>query len=132
MNKKQILQRVARNAEMLGLTVVSASDAQVVIDQAGTADNLVVACVDASIEKPMGGVDGLVSPFLGIGVANPGQISFKRSANGASLSALFATAEAVQVFSILKNFANDISVLDHTGAELLRVRGNVDLLGMGQ
>jgi hypothetical protein len=91
-----------------------------------------VGYILASIQSPQGGVDPTVSPFLGIGIANPGQLSLS-SATGTTIPTLIDGLVAAQVLAMLSGFANDIVLLSDDGAtQLGRLRGTVDLINMGQ
>lgn len=127
----QIMAKVARNATQLGLTVLSSSSAAVVIDNAS--NDLTVSYVAASIDLPMGGVDSSVSPFLGMGIANPGKLKVKSSiATVGDLTDVMDSAVALTVLKMLGGFANDVVLENSTASFSLSLRGDVDLLGMGQ
>ena len=133
-NITSIMNKVARNAQILGLTVVSQSyvggQEQVVISNGS--NNLTVSYILASIQSPQGGVDPTLSPYLGIGIANPGQIGLS-SATGTTVPTLIDGAVAAQVLAMLCGFANDIVLLSDDGVtQLARIRGTTDWLGMGQ
>lgn len=121
-NSKQILQKLARNAKMLGLTVNSESQSAVVIENG--ANDITISYVDASFSPSIvGGVDSSVSPFLGIGVSAPGKIAI--TCADATLS-----ATGMKVLAMCASMANDIKVsLNSVDTE---IRGHSDLLGMGQ
>ncbi len=129
--KKQILDKLARDLEQLGMQVSRGTGNQVVVEN-GSADVTLDYADAVFTPSMMGGVDGSVSPYLGIGVGNPGSIKFYvQSAN--TLTAAFATATAVKVFAQCAGFANDIQVMQADGTTLLlRVRGHADLIGMGE
>ena len=135
-NSVQILDKIARAAELEGLTVNSHTADQVIVDDGG--DDILIKYQAASIQEPMGGVSDASSPYLGIGVANPGYIVFSKNAAGNdAIADVFDTAVAVKMFSICCGFANDVSVQDGnegigTSAELVRVKGMNDLVGLGQ
>ena len=128
-NSKQILAKIARDAAMIGLTVNSQSQSEVVIENGG--NDLRVSCVAASIDAPMGGVDPSVSPFLGIGVANPVKIKVKGSA-GATFALTIDTLIAAKVLALAAGFANDIQISGSGDQDLGVIRGHADLIGMGQ
>jgi hypothetical protein len=119
-NKVQILDKIERNCKQRGIAT-SRTTAESLV-----AGNFTVTYVDADIQAPMGGINDQASPFLGIGVANPGVINMNR---GAALSAL--TAEDLRVIRIVSGHANDITI-SNGASELARLEGHVDLLGMGQ
>ena len=80
----------------------------------------------------MGGVDSTVSPFLGIGIGNPGKITL-RVAGASALADVLATAVAVKCFAACASFANSIVLRNAAdSADLLEVRGHSDLIGMGE
>lgn len=110
-NKVQILDKIERNCRQLGIAVTRNSLEQL------TAAGMVITYTDANIEKPQGGIDDSTSPFLGIGVANPGVIDI--DTNPASL-------DQMRVLRIVSGMANDITI------PLGRLEGHADLLGMGQ
>jgi len=129
-NITSIMNKFARNAQTIGLTVVSQDASHVVISNGS--NNLTIGYVVAAILPPMGGVDPAVSPFLGIGIANPGQLSLF-GATGTTIGTLIDSAVAAQVLQLLSGFANDIVLFSSDGStQLARLRGDSDNLGMGQ
>lgn len=110
-NKVQILDKIQRNCEVAGIAV-SRTDAETLV-----AAGMTITYVDAVIEKPMGGIDDTASPFLGIGVANPGKINIDTDP-----SAL----DEYRVLRIVCGHANNVVI---PSGEL---EGHVDMLGMGQ
>ena len=135
-NSVQILNKIARAAEMAGLTVNSHTATAVIVDDG--ADDILIQYENADIDSPMGGVSAAASPFLGIGTANPGYIVFSRNAAGNdTVATVFDTATAVKMFAICCGFANDVAVMDGnegvgTAAELARVAGIPDVVNVGQ
>lgn len=131
-NSKQILQKLARNAKMLGLTVVSESQSAVVIDNGS--NDLTISYMDASFSPSVvGGVDSAVSPFLGIGVGAPGKIKIKSSSTAAdAMSDILDSAVAAQVLAMCAAMANDILLENSDATFSASLRGHSDLLGMGQ
>lgn len=130
-NITSIMNKVARNAQELGLTVLSQTASSVVIDNGS--NDLTVGYIAASIQAPMGGVDPTVSPYLGIGIANPGQISLTSSIHtGGNMSDIIDSQVAAQVLQLLSGFANDIVLSNDNASFTCRLRGDADLLGMGQ
>lgn len=126
----KMLDKFARNCEQLGLTVTRDADT-VVIDNG--ANDLTISLVDASILKPMGGVDPAVSPFLGIGVAAPCTIKVKSVVHAAdTVVDVIDSAIAAQVFRVVAGFANDVTLENGDAGYVLTLRGSVDLIGMGQ
>ena len=109
-NKVAILDKIERNCKMLGIVVSRPSSVSLV------AGGITITYVDAVIASPMGGVDGSVSPFLGIGIAAPGKLN---------LSANPATLIELQVLRVCCGHANTIVV---PAGEL---QGSADMLGMG-
>lgn len=121
-NSKQILQKLARNAKMIGLTVNSESQTAVVIENG--ANDITIGYVDASFSPSVvGGVDSSVSPFLGIGTANPGKVSITCADDALS-------ATGMKVLAMCAATANDLQV--SLNSVVTEIRGHSDLLGMGQ
>jgi hypothetical protein len=110
-NDVQILDKIQRNCEQIGLSVTRDSATQL------TAEGMVITYSAAVIQAPMGGIDDSASPFLGIGVANPGKIEIDTDP---------ATLVELQVLHIISGMANSIVI------PLGEIQGNVDMLGMGQ
>lgn len=129
--KKQVLDKIARNLEIKGETVRRGSGNEVVVEN-GSAD-VTISYADASFSPTMmGGVDGSASPFLGIGIGNPGKITL-RVASADTLADALATPIAVKALAECCAKANDVQILvDSTGAVLLQIRGHSDLVGMGE
>lgn len=110
-NSVQILDKIQRNCEQRGLSV-SRPSANLLV-----AAGIEISYQDAQIAAPMGGIDPSVSPFLGIGIANPGKIVL--DTNPASLAEF-------QVLRIACGHANTVVI---PAGEL---PGHADLNGMGQ
>jgi hypothetical protein len=126
-----ILDKIERSARNYGLTIVSRTATTIVVDNAS--NDFTVSLVDATIGAPMGGVDPAVSPFLGIGVAAPCILKMKSTVHAADTVAdLFDTVAAVTLFRILCGFANDVLLENGDAGYSVRVRGNPDIVGLGQ
>ena len=110
-NDVQILDKIQRNCEQLGLSVTRDSAVQL------TAEGMAITYSAAVIQSPMGGVDDTASPFLGIGIANPGKIEIDTNPT---------TLVQLQVLHIISGMANSIVI------PLGEIQGHVDMLGMGQ
>lgn len=131
-NSKQILQKMARNAKMLGLTVNSESQTAVVIENGS--NDLTISYVDASFSPSVvGGVDSSVSPFLGIGVGNPGKVRIKSAINTAGTMAdIIDSAVAAKVLAMVAALANDIRLENSDASASADIRGHSDIIGLGQ
>jgi hypothetical protein len=131
-NSAAILQKLARNAKMLGLTVNSQSQTAVVIENGS--NDLTIGYVDASFSPAVvGGVDSSVSPFLGIGVGNPGKIRIKSAANAAgTIADVLDSVVAAKVLAMCASMANDIALENSDASFSAVVRGHSDLIGMGE
>lgn len=131
-NSKQILQKMARNAKMLGLTVNSESQSAVVIENGS--NDLTISYVDASFSPSVvGGVDSSVSPFLGIGVGNPGKIKIKSAINTAGdMTDILDSAVAAKVLAMVAALANDIRLENSDASASADIRGHSDIIGLGQ
>lgn len=128
-NSVQILDKIARNAAMVGLTVNSSNGTSVVIENGG--NDLTITYEAATIEQPMGGVvPNAGTAFLGIGIANPGKIVVQGAA-GAGFAATVDTAAVLKVLALCTAFGNDVIVKGSTGTELARLRGHSDLINVG-
>ncbi len=160
-NSISIMAKIARNAQILGYNVVSQGydaygNGQVVL----TADvgTLTVSYLPPEIMSPQGGVSPMVSPYLGIGIANPGQLMLSSSVSTTgSMADIINGPISANIFAMCAGFANDLvladaAVLSGRGAGLgygdisglpasvggaaaaywVRVRGTTDWLGMGQ
>lgn len=129
-NRDAILHKLARNAKMLGMTVNSESHTAVVIENGS--NDLTISYVDAVFSPSMvGGVDGTVSPFLGIGVGNPGRIQIK-GAGGATWGLTIDSLVAGKVLAMCAAMANDIQVRGSDDEDLGVIRGHSDIIGLGQ
>lgn len=130
-NSKQILAKIARDAAMLGLTVNSQSQTAVVIENGS--NDLTVGYVDASIQAPMGGIDPSASPYLGIGIGNPGKIRIKSAISTAdTIADVIDSVVAAKVLALCAGFANNIVLENSDAAFSAEIRGHADLIGMGQ
>ena len=110
-NKVQILDKIERNCRQVGIAVTRDSAEQL------TAAGMVITYTDAVIESPQGGIDDSTSPFLGIGIANPGKINIDTDPTA---------LDEYRVLRIVSGMANTIVI------PLGELEGHVDLLGMGQ
>lgn len=108
---KAILNKIERNLKQLGMSVSRDASNNVV------AAGITISYVDASIQAPMGGISGDASPFLGIGIANPGKLSLDTDPT---------TLAQFKVLRVCCAFANNIAI---PSGEL---PGSVDLLNLGQ
>ena len=126
-NKVQILNKIARDLGQLGVSVTQGATTV-------TVGHCIISYVDATIASPMGGVDGTASPFLGIGVANPGKLQIRGTGSLNTIATIFDNASDLQVLALVAGFANNILVVDgSTGATVLaELVSNVDLKGLGQ
>ncbi len=130
-NSVQILAKLARNAAQVGLTVNSQSASAVVIENGS--NDLTISYVAASIQAPMGGVDPQVSPFLGIGIGNPGKLLLKSSISTAdTIADVIDSVVAAKVLALMAAFANNILLENSDAAFSAEIRGHEDLIGMGQ
>lgn len=111
-NDVQILDKIQRNCEQAGI-VVSRTDSTTLV-----AAGMTITYSAAVIQSPMGGIDDTTSPFLGIGIANPGKLE---------LSAIPSTLAEFRVLRIMSGHGNSINI-----AGLGELEGHVDMLGMGQ
>ena len=109
-NDVQILDKIQRNCEQLGITV-SRTDADTLV-----AAGITITYTPASIQQPMGGIDDSSNPFLGIGIANPGKIDLDTDPS---------TLDEYRVLRVCAGHANTIVI---PAGEL---EGHADLLGMG-
>jgi len=110
-NKVQILDKIERNCRQLDIAVTRNS-AELL-----TAAGMEISYVDAVIDSPQGGIDDSASPFLGIGIANPGKINIDTDPS---------TLDEYRVLRVVSGMANNIVL---PSGEL---EGHADLLGMGQ
>lgn len=125
-NPVQVLDKIKRNLDAVG--VAATRNATSV-----TAAGLTISYVDASIQSPMGGVNGDASPFLGIGIGNPGVLKIKAAAGDNVIADVFDTAGKVTVLACCARFANDVVIeAGDTTAEITRLAGHPDLKMMGQ
>lgn len=131
-NSAAILQKLARNAKMLGLTVNSQSQTAVVIENGS--NDLTISYVDATFSPSVvGGVDSTVSPYLGIGTGSPGKIKIKSAINSAGdMTDVLDSVTAAKVLVMCAAMANDITVENSDASLSTTLRGHSDLVGMGQ
>lgn len=129
-NKQQILDKIARNLTMRGVTAARSGDTVLVTKTGG--DVLTVSYVDKVVQAPMGGVDASSSPFLGIGVAAPGALKVKGEAGVTTVAGLIDTVEAVALMVELAGFGNDIILENGSNTtQIARIAGDADRQGMG-
>lgn len=127
-NSVQILDKIARDMDMLAIAYTRASDGSITINNG--ANDLTFSYVSASIQAPMGGIDPATSPFLGIGVGAPGQIKVKFQA--ATVAACLDTSLAIRSFCVALGRGNDVILEDSAGTpNQVLIRGHVDMIGVG-
>jgi len=133
-NSVQILAKLARNAQQLGLTVNSQSQSAVVIENGS--NDLTISYQAASIQAPMGGVDPSVSPFLGIGTANPGKIVITGPGTAGTVGSVIDSKVAAQVLQLCAGMANNIILADSThlasAGGIAELQGSSDWQNLGQ
>jgi len=131
-NPQQIMDKLARNLTQRGYgSAVAESGAVVTVTKTG-GGSLVVSYVPAAIQSPMGGINATVSPYLGIGIANPGVLMVKGSTGQNTISALISSVEALVLLDELAGFANDILLqAGDSTTQLAYIEGTADWLGMG-
>lgn len=126
----QIMAKVARNCTQLGLTATN-NGQTVTVANGGNA--LTVSYSAPTIGAPMGGVDPANSPYLGIGVVNPGALVLTSSTHSAgTIADVLDGVTAATVLKMLGGFANDVVLSNDNASFTATLRGDVDLLGMGQ
>lgn len=125
-NPVQVLDKIKRNLDSVGVPATRNATSV-------TAAGLTVSYVDASIQSPLGGVSDSSSPYLGIGIANPGVIKIKGAATENTIAAIFVAASDLAVLACCTRFANDVVIeAGDTTTELARLAGHPDLKMMGQ
>lgn len=130
-NRSPILDKLVRNMLQRGYPNTVRSGDTVLVTKTG-GHVLTVSYVSKQLQAPMGGVDPTVSPYLGIGVAAPGSLKVKGSSGENTIGAIVSAVEALALMQELAGFANDIVVeAGDTTAQLARIAGSADLLGMG-
>ena len=129
-NKEQILDKVARNMKQRGYSAERVAET-VEVEKTG-GDKLTVSYVDAAVQSPMGGIDDTQSPFLGVGVAKPGQLKIKGAAGETSIALIMDTVESLALMHELSGYANDVVIEDgDSTTELARIQGHEHLIGLG-
>jgi hypothetical protein len=126
-NIQSIMNKIARNAQIIGLNVASqGNDAFGNATVTLTADTgtLTVVYLTAAILSPMGGINSSISPYLGIGIANPGQLMLQASVSTAgSVADVVNGPKSAQILAMLAWFANDIVLAN---SDVLRSAGPAD------
>lgn len=124
-NARQVLDKIARNLEQRDISV--SRDGENVI-----VDGLTISYEAASLQEPIGGVDPANSPYLGIGIGNPGSIKVKGDSGENSLAAIWTSEERMIVLRMCDGHANDVIMeAGDSSAELARTPGHADLIGVG-
>lgn len=121
-----ILDKIKRNLDAQGVAATRGSTTV-------TASGITISYVDASIQSPMGGVDGNSSPYLGIGIGNPGKIKLKGASGENTIAAIFVAGDDLRVLACATRFANNVVVeAGDTATQLAELAGHPDLNSMGQ
>ena len=125
-NKEAIMDKIVRNMKARGLDATRTSTGLL-------SDGLIVSYSDKSGNAPQIGVDSSSSPFLGIGVAAPGSIKIKGAAGENTIALMMVSADNLSLVSVVSGLANDIIIeAGDTTAELARIAGHSDVLGLGE
>jgi hypothetical protein len=111
-NERQILAKIQRNLEQIGVAVTVGVDSL-------TVGSVVVTLADPAIQSPMGGIDASASPFIGIGIANPNIIVLTGTVN---------TNDELVLLAVCARFANTLNLVSNG----VVIPGHADLIGMGQ
>ncbi len=136
-NEISILNKIARNLERVGETVTRSGN-DVVVENG--ANDLTISYDAATIQSPEGGVSDACSPFLGIGIANPGKIRIEGAdecnCDCETVGTLLDTAIAARVFHVVSGHANHIILAKPNGGggcalADVEILGSVDLVGLG-
>jgi hypothetical protein len=128
---EQILDKIARNMKQRG-HVAERVGVTVEVTKTG-GDKLVVSYVDKDIQKPMGGIDGNVSPFLGVGIVSPGSLKIKGAAGENTIAAIMDQSQSLELMNVMSGFGNDIIVeAGDSLVQLARVAGSSDSIGLGR
>lgn len=125
-NSVQILNKLARNLDMLGVSYTRAATTL-------TVSGLIVSYVDASISGPMGGVSAASAPYLGIGVANPGKIKIKGASGETTVAGMIDSETNARVLALVCAFGNNV-ILESgdSTTQLAEIPASVDMVGLGQ
>lgn len=129
-NKQHLLDKLARQFKFMGLTY-SQGQSSILVENG--ANDLTVSLVDFEGISPMIGIDGSVSPYLGIGIAAPNTLKIKSASTVAdSIADVIDSVVAAKVLCVLAGFANDI-ILENVDATFsARIPGLADQNGLGQ
>ena len=136
-NRDAILDKIRRNLEMLDITI----DADTVSNgqRKLEAGNVKIQYADADISSPMGGVSDSSSPFLGIGIANPGSLILSGLLDAdTTIASVLADETDLRVLRVCSGMANDITIkagrTDDSvlAADLATMPGSSDVKGLGQ
>jgi len=143
--EKQILEKIERNAEMRGMTVVSNDGVTLIIDDSDESTNIRVSYEQSHTvgSSPMVGIDDSSNPFLGVGVQIPGTIRIAIGAddddeNDEVIADLQGdiSVDVLKVLRICNHFANDVKLVKENGGAgdefAIVTRGDEKLAGLGQ
>ena len=138
-NREQILDKIKRNLEIRGITVDADSVSATTGFRYLQAGNITIHYEAADISSPMGGVSDAAAPFIGIGVANPGNVIIAGLLDAdAAIADVLVDETDLQILRICSGFANDIKIkagrtdLSILAANLAVLPGHADFNGLGQ
>ena len=124
-NSVQMLDKIKRNLDQVGVPATRNASSV-------TAAGLTISYTAATIQSPMGGVDGDSSPYLGIGVANPGKLKVKGAGGENTIAAMLVSEADLKVLATCTRFANNVTLeAGDTATQLAEIPGHADLLSMG-
>ena len=138
-NSIAILNKIARNLEERGVAGISRSGDDVVVENAS--NDLTISYVDAVVgldcacpqaQTGIGGITDTASPFLGIGVGNPGSLLITGAdCTCCDFSDFWDTNIVVETFLVVSGHANDVTVENGNASYSQRFRGTSDWLNLG-
>lgn len=138
-NSGAILDKIRRNLEFQGITVTADGVSATTSRRYLQAGNVTIHYQDADLASPMGGVPDTSSPYLGIGIANPGSLVLAGLVDAdTTVADIFVSENDYRILRVCTGFANDIAVkagrtdLSILDDDLMTLPGDPDRIGMGE
>lgn len=144
-NAQAIINKIVRNMEQRGYynpgnsTLTNHASPVQIVEVGATAKLtqanghvITVSYVVKNTQSPMGGVDGTISPFLGIGIAAPGTLQMQGASGDTTVAAIMTDSAALELWYELAGYDNSLVLMSGDGTTVLAtVRGSESVLGLG-
>lgn len=126
----QVMDKIERDLTRLGFEILRVSQKEIKVKNGS--NDLVISYQSHSLPSPKAGIDGTVTPFLGMKDAMPVVFKIKSSiATSGSVKDVIDSDVAVRVLMLMTTFGNDLLLENSTGSFSKVFYPIVDHVGVG-